>query len=215
MHDPACRGQEPIDSNPQRVGPPRRSDHGEGRHAGPEHRQEEQETKVNSVLNDVEKLHAFANNLTEQNNKLERMVNGLITSVSSSFSINKRVIEYIETIKKEINNLSKAQQIINKQLINIEEKTKNTEPLKNDMIIEDKTSPIELTDTEKQIIQFLLNEGSKAAPEVEKKIEKTREHTARLMKKLWQEGFIERDTHRIPFIYRVNDKLKEELKTKT
>jgi DNA-binding MarR family transcriptional regulator len=90
----------------------------------------------------------------------------------------------------------------------------NTEPiirLKIEATREEKGASLELTETENQIIQFLLIEGPKTAPEVERKIEKTREHTARLMKKLWQEGFIERDTHRIPFVYRVNEKLKERL----
>ena len=53
------------------------------------------------------------------------------------------------------------------------------------------------------------------APKVEKKIGKTREHTARLMKKLWQEGYIERDTHRMPFRYRPTKRLKKLLKKET
>ena len=128
--------------------------------------------------------------------------------------INKKFIEYVETIKKEIINLSKTQQGIHKQLTSIEERANAPEPLKIDITGEEKKPSIELTETENQIIQFLLDDGPKAAPVVEKKIEKTREHTARLMKKLWEEGFIERDTHKIPFIYRANDRLKEDLKTK-
>ena len=43
------------------------------------------------------------------------------------------------------------------------------------------------------------------------KIGKTREHTSRLMKKLWQEGYIERDTNSIPFIYRPTKELEKRI----
>jgi len=52
------------------------------------------------------------------------------------------------------------------------------------------------------------------APKVEKKIRKTREHTARLMKKLWQEEYIERDTNRKPFTYRPTKKLLKKTREK-
>jgi len=74
----------------------------------------------------------------------------------------------------------------------------------SDATKENSTSSInsKLTETENIVLQFLLSEGPKTAREVEAKIEKTREHTARLMKKLWQEGYVERETHKIPFTYR-------------
>ena len=60
-----------------------------------------------------------------------------------------------------------------------------------------------LTDTEQTILQFLKNEGPKTSRQIETRIAKTREHTARLMKKLWQQGYVERETHRTPFTYRL------------
>jgi len=172
-------------------------------------RQDEYDEKLTHVTGDVERLHTTTENLTEQNNRIERMVDSLITSVKSTFTINKKVVERVEAMTEEIGNLSKMQQNMQKQLTGIEERTKTPEPVKVETLREEKSATVQLTETENQIVQFLLNEGPKTAPEVEKKIEKTREHTARLMKKLWQEGFIERDTHRIPFIYRANEKLKE------
>jgi CRP-like cAMP-binding protein len=65
-----------------------------------------------------------------------------------------------------------------------------------------------LTETENVVVQFILTEGPKTAKDVEQKIGRTREHTARLMKKLWQEGYVERETHRIPFTYRAAEPLK-------
>lgn len=67
------------------------------------------------------------------------------------------------------------------------------------------------TETEESVLKA-LNEGSKTAPQIQAIIGKSREHTARLMKKLYGEGYIERDTRRIPFVYRPTRELKELLK---
>lgn len=63
-----------------------------------------------------------------------------------------------------------------------------------------------LTKTEKKILEVLRSDGPKTAPEIEKVIRKTREHTSRLMKKLWLEGYIEREVHVIPYVYRPTNK---------
>lgn len=179
-------------------------------------RQNEQDEKINSLTYDVEGIHSTTERLAEQNRKIEGKIGGLITSVKTAFMINKKLVEHIITMREEVTNLSKAQQNIQKQFTALDEKyQKIPETVKTIAPRDDAPPSVRLTETEDQVIQFLLAEGSKTAPEVEKRIGKTREHTARLMKKLWQEGFIERDTHRIPFVYRVTEKLKKSLEAQT
>jgi len=62
-----------------------------------------------------------------------------------------------------------------------------------------------LTDTERQTLEILLKEGPKAAPELGRKLRKSREHTSRLMKKLYLEGYVERESNRAPFRYKVSE----------
>jgi DNA-binding MarR family transcriptional regulator len=69
-----------------------------------------------------------------------------------------------------------------------------------------------LTPTEIQVIQMLSQEGPKAAPELGKRLNKSREHTARLMKKLYLEGYIDRETNHTPFRYRLSEKVRSTLK---
>jgi hypothetical protein len=71
-----------------------------------------------------------------------------------------------------------------------------------------------LTETELAVLEMLAMEGSKTAPEIKGRIKLSREHTARLMKKLYEEGYLERDTSKIPFKYRVKKEMKK-LLTKT
>lgn len=68
------------------------------------------------------------------------------------------------------------------------------------------------TETEESVLKTLINEGSKTASQIQTIIGKSREHTARLMKKLYEEGYIERDTRRIPFVYRPTRELRELMK---
>jgi hypothetical protein len=68
------------------------------------------------------------------------------------------------------------------------------------------------TPTELQVLTLLASEGPKSAPEIGKVLGRSREHTARLMKKLYEEGYIRRDQTRIPFKYSVVDRLKQSVK---
>jgi hypothetical protein len=69
-----------------------------------------------------------------------------------------------------------------------------------------------LTETELSVLEIIALEGPKTAPEIKDRIKLSREHTARLMKKLYEEGYLERDTSKIPFKYRVKKEMKKLLK---
>ncbi|MGC9345176.1 MAG: MarR family transcriptional regulator [Candidatus Bathyarchaeales archaeon] len=69
-----------------------------------------------------------------------------------------------------------------------------------------------LTETELSVLGMLAMEGPKTAPEIKDRIKLSREHTARLMKKLYEEGYLERDTSKIPFKYRVKKEMEKLLR---
>jgi len=69
-----------------------------------------------------------------------------------------------------------------------------------------------LTETELMVLETIGREGEKTAPEIREKIGLTREHTARLMKKLYKDGYLERDTHKMPYIYRLKEEMQKILK---
>ena len=63
-----------------------------------------------------------------------------------------------------------------------------------------------LTPTERETLQ-ILKEGPLHAPELGRRMNKSREHISRLMKRLYLEGYVDRETERPPFRYKLNDKL--------
>ncbi len=69
-----------------------------------------------------------------------------------------------------------------------------------------------LTETEVAVLEFLCAEGPKTAPEIKERVQLSREHTARLMKKLYEEGYLERETGKLPFRYSVKKELENLLK---
>ena len=69
-----------------------------------------------------------------------------------------------------------------------------------------------LTDTEIQVLEMLSSEGPKTAPEVKERVHLSREHTARLMKKLYEEGYLEREARKIPFRYSIKAEMQKLLK---
>jgi DNA-binding MarR family transcriptional regulator len=69
-----------------------------------------------------------------------------------------------------------------------------------------------LTETELMVLETIGKEGEKNAPEIREDIGFTREHTARLMKKLYKDGYLERDTHKMPYVYRLKEEMRKILK---
>ena len=149
----------------------------------------------------------------ELEKKLVTLTNQLKSSSASDRELTTRVME----IQKEVQNITKTQNAFQKRINSFNEKIQQTPRLegKETIIQTEDLLLSRITETERWVLRMLVEEGSLTAPKVEKKIGKTREHTARLMKKLWQEGYIERDTHRMPFSYRPTKKLKKLLKKET
>jgi uncharacterized membrane protein len=65
----------------------------------------------------------------------------------------------------------------------------------------------QLTETELLVLEVLATEGEKTAPEIKKRVKLSREHTARLMKKLYERGYVERSSSKIPFTYRLKEEM--------
>lgn len=68
----------------------------------------------------------------------------------------------------------------------------------------------EADDTERTIIG-LLADGAKSTIEVKKAIGKSREHTARMMKSLFDKGLVTRDDSAKPFVYQLTEEGKRYL----
>ena len=67
----------------------------------------------------------------------------------------------------------------------------------------------QLTGTEIEVLKLIQNMGFSSVPQIKDKISKTREHTSRLLKKLFDKGFIDRNTSSMPYRYQVRKEVKD------
>jgi len=119
--------------------------------------------------------------------------------------------------KTKIETIENAEAKLRAQVTTLEEQVQkfsaapeiNREPVI--MIKRDKAMAA-LTDTEIAVLEMLTTEGAKTAPEIKERVQLSREHTARLMKKLYEEGYLERETGKIPFRYSVKKEMEKLLR---
>ena len=104
----------------------------------------------------------------------------------------------MESVKKEIRRLSKSYMPSIAQT-GVEAPI----PLQQDAILE------QLNPTEIEVLAIIEELGEGSVPEIRERIKKTREHTARLLKKLYEKGFIDRNTNRMPYRYNIRKEIKE------
>ena len=67
----------------------------------------------------------------------------------------------------------------------------------------------QLTPTELEVLALIEEMGEGSVPQIRERIDKTREHTARLLKKLFERGFIDRNTSGMPYRYHIRKEIKE------
>jgi len=72
-----------------------------------------------------------------------------------------------------------------------------------------------LTPTELRVLEILFTEGEKTVREIRGRIGLTREHTGRLMKSLYDRGYVERRTNKIPYTYRIKKEMEKILSNQT
>jgi predicted transcriptional regulator len=120
------------------------------------------------------------------------------------------------SLEQRLNEAREAQEKLSQKITILEERAKR--PPTADVNIE-AVIPIKqeralapLTPTELLVLETLANEGEKTAPEIRTRTGLTREHTARLMKKLYEAGYLERTTGKIPFAYRIKEEMRKILK---
>jgi chromosome segregation ATPase len=132
-------------------------------------------------------------NLTEAaqtNTTIFSKLSGLETKLKDTESTQEILRNKIAAVEEQIQKLSSAQP----------QEVKNAIVLPPIPIRRDKALAA-LTDTEIAVLEMLFKEGPKTAPEIKERVNLSREHTARLMKKLYEEGYLEREAGKIPFKY--------------
>jgi chromosome segregation ATPase len=152
---------------------------------------------------------------------LEQQITALTHNESGMTDITTHIntiLSGLTVLESKIKDLEVSQETLKVQVTSVEEQIQRittsvpevrTEPV---MPIKRDKAMAALTDTEITVLEMLSSEGPKTAPEIKDRVHLSREHTARLMKKLYEEGYLEREVDKIPFSYSIKREMEKLLK---
>jgi len=175
------------------------------------------EKRLNVVAHKTELTASQSEKTAKRMEEYEGRLATLTTKMKPISKVEQRVSAEIENMGKRMTEISTKQEGIMQRIQEVE-KAKRKPAVTPEAKIE-AAIPIKreralapLTQTELSVLEILATEGRKTAPEIRERVKLTREHTARLMKKLYEEGYLERNVQKIPYAYSVKKEMQKILK---
>jgi len=161
------------------------------------------ESALTNLRSDIATVARHGDTLETEQTHLHTSYEQMTRQVQEILSSNKKLIVDLEQVKMKISEISHGQQTV--------EGLPSRENFATVLSEGDLLS--RLTSTERVTLEILRVEGSKGAPELGKRLKKSREHTSRLMKKLYMEGFVKRESNHAPFRYKLNEEVRSALES--
>ena len=173
------------------------------------------EDKLDAISHKSTGLSSFHDKTRREVKEHGEQLKKIVSRINVFSAIERKVPVKIQEVNRRIETLVTSQEEIAEKIRELEkggekiptapkaEKAKVEAPIP----IKREKALAPLTETELRVLEFLGEHGPKTAPEVREEIELTREHTARLMKKLYEEGYLERGVHKIPYTYRLKKEM--------
>jgi dGTP triphosphohydrolase len=173
--------------------------------------------KLEIVAYKVETIASKAGSTLDIAKGAEKRMSDLEAKVQTESDARTAAISRLDIVEKNLRDLATSQDALEVKLSDLEQKAAQLPavaeasleaaiPIRKDKAI------AQLTETELSALEFLASEGSKTAPEIKDYVKLSREHTARLMKKLYEQGYLERETAKIPFKYSVKKEMEKFLR---
>jgi hypothetical protein len=175
-----------------------------------------QKDRVLFVAQKIENVLVENKKVAEKVDEYDGRLTDLTRLMADVPHIEEKLSGQLKEMHNEFEGIKDAQDRFMKKLVEVE-KIKQRAPVQEVKIeaaipIKKEKALEPLTETELNVLETIGREGEKTAPEIREKIGLTREHTARLMKKLYKDGYLERDTHKMPYMYRLKEEMEKLLK---
>ncbi len=179
-----------------------------------------QEDRLGVVAYKTEALSSKSEKIMTKLEGHDKQLANIAGKVDGVSGVEKKMSMQIDKMDKRVDDVTTKQEMLMKKIVEIEKreykvpvapetpeaKIEAAIPIKRERAL----AP--LTETELHVLEVLASEGEKTAPEIKDRIKLTREHTARLMKKLFEDGYLERNTQKIPYAYHIKEEMLRILK---
>jgi len=175
-----------------------------------------QDNELHAVTHKIETISSENEKVAIKVEEYDKRLATLANTIENVPTIEQKLSTQIEEMNKTVGDIKAAQDNIIQRIAEVE-KVKHKAQLPEAKIeaaipIKKEKALAPLTETELTVLETIAKEGEKTASEIREKIKLTREHTARLMKKLYEDGYVERDTHKMPYTYRLKEEMQKILK---
>jgi len=173
--------------------------------------------KLEFVAYKVEAVSSKSDKALRKAEEVDKKLVPLESKIGVTLGDREKLLMRLDEVDKKVRDTVVSQEALTAKISAMEEKAQQFSmfpeakieaviPIKREKVL----AP--LTETELSVLEMLSLEGSKTAPEIKGKIKLSREHTARLMKKLYESGYLERETSKIPFKYSVKKEMEKLLR---
>jgi DNA-binding MarR family transcriptional regulator len=173
--------------------------------------------KLELVAYKVEAVSSKSEKALQKMEDSDKRIIDLERKVDATLEDKGKVLMKLDEVDVKARDIATSQEALSSRLSAVEEQARRLPSMPEANIeavipIRREKALAPLTDTELSVLEMLSSQGSKTAPEIKSNIKLSREHTARLMKKLYEDGYLERDTGKIPFKYSVKKEMEKLLK---
>lgn len=177
---------------------------------------QKQEDEVRVVAYKTEVLSSESEKVVRKLAGYDGQLANLADKIEALPEIEQKVSTQIEKMNKTFEDIKASQEKTMQRIAKVE-KLRYEAPVSEVKIeaaipIKKERALAPLTETELAVLETIAREGEKTGPEIRETIGLTREHTARLMKKLYEDGYLERDTRKMPYTYRLKEEMQKILK---
>jgi DNA-binding MarR family transcriptional regulator len=169
--------------------------------------------RLELVAYKVEGSTAKADTSLKKADSIEQKIAPIESKLKAISEREESILSKIAEVDTKTQNIEAANQTLKTKITELEEQMQKlfaTPEIKSEPVLpirREKAMSV-LTETEVIVLEMLSTEGPKTAPEIKDRVQLSREHTARLMKKLYETGYLERETGKIPFRYSVKTEMK-------
>ncbi len=185
--------------------------------------------KAKNLVDDI--IFSFSRDLRKQQELTQGIVEESERASIESHEFKKGVDDRFSEISARLDDLAKTEQglasdheelkkkveVISAKWDDFDKKVAEARPSQDIFAMADVSGPpvvrdralVGLTETEMQVLGLLAPDREMTAPRIRDAIGLTREHTARLMKSLYERGYIERRTNKMPYVYRLKDEMRD------
>jgi hypothetical protein len=163
---------------------------------------------------EVSKVIGSLDRIENETNETKTLANETLKASKEALGTAKKSLLESDILSARLDETEKAvesfreelQRVSSSRPITLESDIKAPIPLQQDAVFE------QLTPTEIEVLAIIEEIGEGSVPAIRERIKKTREHTARMLKKLYERGFIDRNTSGMPYRYNIRKEIRDVIK---